>query len=159
MSLGGEETSETASLFIDAIRQSGVRAVVQGWESAIARLSLPPAVYPAGPIPHGWLMLRCAGVVHHGGFGTTSATFRAGLPHLVVPHIADQFYWGQQVRNLGAGPPPIPRSKLDAQTLAGALHELAHNRELCTTASRIGEQIRSEDGVGNAVRLIDEAFG
>ena len=103
-------------------------------------------------------MDRCAGVIHHGGFGTTSATFRAGLPHLVIPHIADQFYWGQQVRDLGAGPPPIPRNKLDARTLAVALHKLAHDRELCTTASRLGEQIRAEDGVGNAVRLIEHTF-
>jgi UDP:flavonoid glycosyltransferase YjiC (YdhE family) len=159
MSLGDGETAETACLFIEAIRQTGVRAIMQGWESALARLPLPPAVYPAGPIPHGWLMPRCAGVVHHGGFGTTSATFRAGLPHLVIPHIADQFYWGQQVRDLGAGPPPIPRSNLDAQALAAALYELTDDGELHATASRIGEQIRSEDGVANAVCLIDEAFG
>jgi UDP:flavonoid glycosyltransferase YjiC (YdhE family) len=159
MSLGGDETAATAGLFVDAIQQAGERTIVQGWESALARLSLPPAVYPAGSLPHGWLMPRCAGVVHHGGFGTTSATFRAGLPHLVVPHIADQFYWGQQVRDLGAGPPPIPRNKLDAQTLAAALHELAHDRELRATASHLGEQIRAEDGIENAVRLIEETFG
>jgi UDP:flavonoid glycosyltransferase YjiC (YdhE family) len=103
-------------------------------------------------------MPRCAGVVHHGGFGTTSATFRAGILHLVLPHLADQFYWGQQVRELGAGPPPIPRNKLDAQTLAAALNELAHDEKLHATASLLGEQVRAEDGVENAVRLIEETF-
>ncbi len=158
MSLGGEETAGTAGLFIDAIQQAGVRAIVQGWESALARLSLPPTVYAAGSLPHSWLMNRCAGVVHHGGFGTTSASFRAGLPHLVIPHLADQFYWGQQVRELGAGPPPIPRNKLDAQRLADALNELVCEKKLHTTASRLGERIRAEDGVSEAVRLIEETF-
>ena len=159
MSLGGAETVQTAGLFTDAIQQAGVRAIVQGWEGALARLSLPSTVYPAGSLPHSWLMDRCAGVVHHGGFGTTAATFRAGLPHLVIPHLADQFYWGQQVRELGAGPPPIPRNKLDVQRLAAALSELAHDKELQTTASRLGERIRAEDGVAKAVRLIEETFG
>jgi sterol 3beta-glucosyltransferase len=159
MSLGDEETSETASLFIDAIRQAGVRAVVQGWAKPLARLSLPSSVHPAGSLPHSWLMPRCAGVVHHGGFGTTSATFRAGLPQLVVPHLADQFYWGQQVHDLGVGPPPLPRNKLDAPGLAAALNELVCEKELQATASRLGEQIRAEDGVFGAVRLIEETFG
>jgi sterol 3beta-glucosyltransferase len=73
--------------------------------------------------------------------------------------MADQFYWGQQVRDLGAGPPPIPRNKLSAQTLATALHALGHDKALHATTSRLGEQIRAEDGVENAVRLIEETFG
>jgi UDP:flavonoid glycosyltransferase YjiC (YdhE family) len=159
MSVPGAETGDTASLFVDAIQQAGVRAIVQGWEEPLARLSLPPTVYAAGSLPHSWLMPRCAAVVHHGGFGTTSAAFRAGVPHLVIPHIADQFYWGQQIRELGVGPPPIPRSRLDTQGLASALNELVHEQELQATASRLGEQIRAEDGLQNAVHLIEQTFG
>jgi sterol 3beta-glucosyltransferase len=158
MSLGGAEAAETAGLFIDAIQQAGVRAVVQGWAKPLARLSLPPTVYAAGSLPHSWLMDRCAGVVHHGGFGTTSAAFRAGIPQLVVPHLADQFYWGQQVRDLGVGPPPIPRNRLDAPGLATALNDLVHDKELHTAASYLGEQVRTEGGVENAVHLIEQTF-
>ena len=80
------------------------------------------------------------------------------MPSLVIPHLADQFFWGQRVHDLGVGPPPIRRAKLDTEGLAAALEELAHNGALRAAASLLGEQIRAENGVDDAVRLIEEAF-
>jgi sterol 3beta-glucosyltransferase len=158
MSPGSGDALETANLFMDAIQQAGVRAIVQGWDEGLVQLALPPTIYAAGSLPHNWLLPRTAGVVHHGGFGTTAAGLRAGIPHLAIPHIADQFFWGQRVHELGVGPPPIPRTKLDTEGLAAALEELAHNGELRAAAFPLGEQIRAENGVDDAVRLIEETF-
>jgi UDP:flavonoid glycosyltransferase YjiC (YdhE family) len=158
MSLGDGDALESASLFVDAIRQAGVRAIIQGWEAGIRQLTLPSTIYAAGSLPHSWLLPRCAGVVHHGGYGTTAAGFRAGVPALVIPHVADQFYWGQKVCELGAGPQPIRRTELDTDGLAASLDELVRNENLHTVACTLGEQIRSENGVENAVRLIEETF-
>jgi UDP:flavonoid glycosyltransferase YjiC (YdhE family) len=158
MSLGNGDAPETVSLFVDAIQQAGVRAIVQGWDEEFTQLALPPTIYAAGSLPHSWLLPRAAAVVHHGGFGTTSAGLRAGIPHLVIPHIADQFFWGQRVYELGVGLPPIRRTKLDAEGLAVALEELTHNDKLRAAASPLGEQIRAENGVDDAVRLIEETF-
>jgi UDP:flavonoid glycosyltransferase YjiC (YdhE family) len=159
MSLGSDDALESAALFVDAIRQAGVRAIIQGWEAGMKQLALPETIYAAGSLPHSWLLPRSAGVIHHGGFGTTSAGLRAGIPALVIPHLIDQFYWGQRIYELGVGPRPIPRAKLDAQGLAAALAELAHNARLRVAASRLGEQVRAEHGEDNAVRLIEETFG
>ena len=158
MSLGEGDALESASLFVNAIQRADVRAIIQGWEVGIRQLMLPPTIYATGSLPHDWLLPRCAGVVHHGGYGTTSAGFRAGIPALVIPHIADQFYWGQRVYELGTGPQSIPRTKLDAERLAASLDELVRNEKLHTTASHLGERIRSETGVENAVQLIEEKF-
>jgi sterol 3beta-glucosyltransferase len=121
-------------------------------------LMLPPTVYSAGSLPHSWLLPRSAGVVHHGGFGTTAAGLRAGIPALVIPHLADQFYWGQRVYELGLGPQPIRRTMLDLEGLTVALKELVGNETLRSTASRLGEEIRTERGVEDAVHLIEERF-
>jgi sterol 3beta-glucosyltransferase len=158
MSRGLAGAHETASMFVDAIQQAGVRAIVQGWEAALKEMSLPATIYPSGPLPYGWLLPHSAGIVHHGGFGTTAAGLRAGIPALVVPHIADQFYWGQKVYDLGVGPRPIPRGKLDTPKLVDALKELLENRNYRMAASQLGEQIRSENGIVNAVRLLEEAI-
>jgi sterol 3beta-glucosyltransferase len=123
------------------------------------QLTLPPSIYAAGSLPHSWLMPRCAGVVHHGGYGTTAAGLRAGIPALVIPHIADQFYWGQQVHQLGVGLPFIPRPKLNREKLTAGLIELAHNDHLRAAATALGVKIRAENGVDDAVRLIEEMFG
>jgi UDP:flavonoid glycosyltransferase YjiC (YdhE family) len=159
MSLGDNDALETAGMFVEAIQRANVRAIIQGWEKGIERLTLPPSIYAAGSLPHSWLLPRCAGVVHHGGFGTTSAGLRAGIPALVIPHIADQFYWGQQVYNLGVGPAPIRRVKLDSQSLADALNQLVHDGKIRAAASLLGQQIRTEPGVEVAARLIEASFG
>jgi UDP:flavonoid glycosyltransferase YjiC (YdhE family) len=158
MSLGNGDAVETVSLFVDAIQQAGVRAIIQGWREGLGQLRLPPIIFAAGTLPHSWLMPRTAGVVHHGGFGATSATLRAGVPQLIIPHIADQFYWAQRVHTLGVGVPSIPRSRLSIERLTASLEALVHDDMLRTTASHLAEQIRTETGVDNAVRLIEETF-
>jgi sterol 3beta-glucosyltransferase len=158
MSLGEEDAVETAGLFVEAVQEADVRAIVQGWEAGMRELMLPPTVYSTGSLPHSWLLLRSAGVVHHGGFGTTAAGLQAGIPALVIPHLADQFYWGQRVYELGVGPQPIRRTRLEVEGLTVALNELVGNATLRSTASRLGEEIRTERGVEDAVHLIEERF-
>jgi UDP:flavonoid glycosyltransferase YjiC (YdhE family) len=80
----------------------------------------------------------------------------ARIPALVVPHIADQFYWGQRVDELGVGLKPIRRGDLEQKGLAAALEELVRDEKLREAAARLGEQIRGENGVETAVRLIDD---
>lgn len=158
MSLGDGDPLESASLFVNAVLQADVRAIIQGWEAGIKQLTLPPNIYADGSLPHRWLLPYCAGVVHHGGFGTTAAGLRAGKPALVIPHIADQFYWGQKIHELGVGPQPIRRAKLDTNELVASLDDLVRNEVQHAAASILGEMIRSEKGIENAVRLINETF-
>jgi UDP:flavonoid glycosyltransferase YjiC (YdhE family) len=158
MSLGEVDALESAGLFVEAIQQAEVRAVIQGWEAGLRELTLPASVYAAGSLPHSWLLPCCAGIVHHGGFGTASAGLRAGIPALVIPHIADQFYWGQRVHELGVGLPPIARPKLNTASLAVAMEALANCEQLRAAADALGQQIRAERGVDHAVELIEETF-
>jgi UDP:flavonoid glycosyltransferase YjiC (YdhE family) len=155
MSTGEADAYETAQIMIGAVQRAGVRAIVQGWERALGHMALPQTILPLGSAPHSWLLEQSRGVVHHGGFGTTGAGLRAGIPSLVIPHIIDQFIWGKRVHELGAGPPPIPRGKLTVERLAGALIELVRDEGMCQQAGKIGQKIRQERGVENAVRLIE----
>lgn len=158
MSLGDGDAKEIASLFVDGIQRTGIRAIIQGWEVAMRQFNIPPTIYSAGAIPHSWLLPRCAGIVHHGGFGTTAAGLRAGIPALVIPHIADQFFWAKIVHELGVSPQPIKRAQLTTDNLAESLREVAHNDDLRQQAFSLGEQIRTENGVDKAIQLIEQEF-
>lgn len=155
MSLSGEYTRQAARITLEAVRLAGVRAVIQGWDEALRGESLPPNVFHAGSLPHAWLFERVRAVVHHGGFGTTASTLRAGLPAVVIPHIIDQTYWGQRVYELGAGTKPIHRANLTIDRLTQALRQVTADAALCNRAAAIGQGIRSDpNGIQTAVRYI-----
>jgi UDP:flavonoid glycosyltransferase YjiC (YdhE family) len=106
-------------------------------------------------VPHGWLFPRVAAAVHHGGSGTTGAALRAGVPSVVVPYFFDQPLWARCVARLGAGARPLPRSKLTAGRLAAALGDVMYDPATLDRARAVSQRLRSEDGVGTAIRLID----
>jgi len=86
---------------------------------------------------------------------TTAASLRAGVPTVIVPHLGDQPFWGQRVHALGAGPKPISRNKLTASGLAAAIRAAAADHNMKRRAEDLGEKIRAEDGVGQAVEVIE----
>jgi len=79
---------------------------------------------------------------------------RAGIPAVIIPHIIDQFIWGQRVYELSAGPKPVPRTKLTAENLRQALEQAFRDEHLRQSAAALGEKIRAENGVQQAIRLI-----
>jgi UDP:flavonoid glycosyltransferase YjiC (YdhE family) len=96
-----------------------------------------------------------AAVVHHGGSGTTAAGVRAGVPSIIVPVVGDQLLWAQRISALGLGPDPIPRPKLTAERLAEAIQRALADPTIRDRSRHMAEKIRAEEGVANAVRIID----
>ena len=87
-------------MLLSAVGRVGCRAVIgQGWAGLGRGVDLPRDVMLVGPTPHRALFLRVAGVVHHGGSGTTHNAARAGVPQAVAPQIIDQYYWGSSSRS------------------------------------------------------------
>jgi len=136
------------------VRRAGIRAVVwKGWGAV--RMPADDHVHVVDEVPHDWLFPRVAAVVHHGGAGTTAAGLRAGRPTLICPVLGDQPFWGDRVRDLGAGPRPLRLRRLSADALAAALNDLVANESYKATATRIGDALSSEDGAGEAVRVLE----
>ena len=127
--------------------------MISGW-GGIHADDLPDSVYLLDSAPHSWLFPRMKMVVHHGGAGTTAAGLRAGVPSLLIPHFADQPFWGRRVHELGVGPKAIPRNKLNADNLANAIQQAITDPTMRQKAHQLGKKIRAEDGVANAVKAI-----
>ncbi|MGD8727920.1 MAG: glycosyltransferase [Gemmatimonadales bacterium] len=153
-SMTGQVAEELTAVALEAVTLAERRAVlVGGWATLVDR-DLPDTVFAMDAVPHRWLFPRMAAVVHHGGAGTTAAGLRAGVPTVVVPFFADQPFWGGRVHALGAGPKPLPRKRLTSQKLAAAITHAASDPEIGRRASRIGDKLRAEDGVGRAVERV-----
>lgn len=155
-SMLSRKPEETADLVLQALARTGQRAVLSSGWGGLKKENLPETVYMIGSIPHSWLFPKMAAVVHHGGAGTTGAGLRAGIPSVITPFFGDQPFWGHKVYELGVGPKPIPRRRLTAENLAEAIRRAMSDTIMRESASSLGERIRAENGVAQAVRVIEQ---
>lgn len=154
-SMTSQNPEAVTDLVLGAVRAAGVRAVLlSGW-GGLKALPGVEDVFCADALPHDWLFPRVAATVHHGGAGTTGAALRAGVPTIVVPFVMDQPFWAARAAGLGVAPPPIPRARLTRERLAEALRRAVSDEPMRARAAALGEQIRAEDGVGEAVRIFE----
>ena len=146
---------------VEALRVVGCRGLLAGAAgtagAAGARPPLPeaPDMLVAEGFSHARALPGVAAAVHHGGAGTVATSLMAGVPTVVVPFFADQFFWGRRVAALGAGPEPMPMARLDAPGLAGRLRDVLASPAMRERAAGLGARLRAEDGVAAAVELID----
>ncbi len=154
-SMVDKSPTQLTDIAVGAAKKSGKRLIIsKGWAN-LASESLPGFVFALGDVPHEWLFPHLAGIVHHGGAGTTAAALRSGIPSTIVPFGVDQPFWGWRVSDVGVGCKPIPRKQLTVENLADAFIRMSSDQAMIKKASELGAELRREDGVLNAVRYIE----
>ncbi|MET9632420.1 glycosyltransferase [Lentzea sp. NPDC006480] len=134
---------DAAHQAVEAARKIGKRVVLQrGWADLRLADDAPDCI-AIGEVNQQALFRRVAAVVHHGGAGTTTTAAAAGKPQIVLPHMYDQYYWGDQVERLGIG-----RSAKAVTT-----EVLADTLALAEEAGKVGAQVRT-DGARVAAELL-----
>jgi UDP:flavonoid glycosyltransferase YjiC (YdhE family) len=155
-SMSNRHPQRATEMMITALQQTGKRGIIHsGWAGLHAE-DQPQNIFLMDYAPHDWLFPRMAAVVHHGGSGTTHTALRAGVPSMVVAHIGDQPFWGRRVMELGVGAAPIRRHDLSAERLVAGIRIMTSDRTMQQQAAALGERIRAENGVSNAVRAVNE---
>ena len=133
---------------------AGRRAVFYpGW-SGVEPASLPRNFFVVGETPHSWLFPRMSVVMHHGGSGTTHSAARAGVPSVVVPFAADQFFWADRLRRLGVAAEPVGAGRARAAALARGI-AFAESPSARSSAAALGERMATEHGVETALSIIE----
>ncbi|KAF6798241.1 udp- transferase [Colletotrichum sojae] len=150
-----DDPKALTQLIFDAVRISGVRAIVsKGW-GGVGGGDVPENVYLIGNCPHDWLFKRVSAVIHHGGAGTSAAGIAAGRPTVVVPFFGDQPFWGQMIAKAGAGPVPVPFKEMTAETLAASI-TFALKPDVQVAVQQMAERIAKEDGAGDTAADIHD---
>jgi rhamnosyltransferase subunit B len=141
---------------LQAVRKLGRRAVfLTGPFEQDLPEELPGEVLAVPYAPHSEIFPRASAVVHQGGVGTTAQAMRSGRPELVVPFSHDQFDNGDRVRRLGAGS-VVYRWRYNAASAEAALGNLPG---CAVAATKLGEQIRTENGTAAAADAIEREVG
>jgi vancomycin aglycone glucosyltransferase len=102
-SMAMQTAPDAARAAIEAIRARGGRTVLARGVAGFSAIDDGADCFVTAEVNQQSLFPRVAAVIHHGGAGTTFAAARAGTPQLIVPQVADQFYWAERVAELGIG--------------------------------------------------------
>jgi UDP:flavonoid glycosyltransferase YjiC (YdhE family) len=124
-----------------------------GW-SEVETSALPANFFPVGETPHDWLFPRTSMAIHHGGSGTTHSAARAGVPSVVVPFAADQFFWADRLRQLGVSSGAVSAGHLRASNLARSI-AFAESSAARSQARALRERMAAEDGLAEARAVIE----
>lgn len=132
----------------------GRRAILHSGWSGFGEAELPANVRRVAHVPHDWLFPRMSAIVHHGGAGTTHAAARAGVPSIVLPFAADQFFWARRLQAVGIAPAMLTHKRLTAARLRQRL-DAAGDHRMQARARVVGAAIASEAGVANGIARIE----
>jgi UDP:flavonoid glycosyltransferase YjiC (YdhE family) len=150
-----EHIRDTLDLIEDVVQRTGCRAIVQGLAEPGAGTQ---SILHVGRVPHARLYPRCAAAVHHAGAGTTQTVTRAGIPSVCVPHLADQFYWGRRLYELGVAARPLRRTGLTSRRLGRRIIEVLESDAMPGRCQTLAATMGNEDGAERAAELV-EAIG
>lgn len=157
MSFEDRSEKEKLDMFVSAFKKTGCRAIIQGFQKTMHDYVLPETMMACGSVPHSWLFRQGKFVIHHCGFGTSAATLVYGIPSIPVPHVLDQLGFAIQLNNVNVATKPLKAKDLSEETIIAMINEMNDSYdEKKKNAEMISVKIKTEGGVAEAVRLINE---
>lgn len=118
-----------------------------------------PHIATVGAVDYDLLFPHVAGVVHHGGAGTTAAVLSHARPSVVVASTGEQRYWGNHLAAAGAAEAPLWLWRLRPEELAARIAALHADPALRAGAARLSADLRGEPGLAGAVAVIERLAG
>jgi UDP:flavonoid glycosyltransferase YjiC (YdhE family) len=141
---------------VEALQILGLRGILLIGPEKNRPADLPDTILAAPYAPYGLLMPRVRAVAHQCGIGTLSHTIRAGLPSVACPFAFDQPNNARRLEELGVAEIVLPHQRT-SRLIARALLRLLLG-DASTRAQRLGELIRTEDGVARACAILENVF-
>jgi len=114
----------------------------------------PPNVHIERYIPQSLLLPHCDLIIMHAGSNSLLAALDTGLPMVLVPLIADQFYNAHVAQSLRLGQ-VLQREQLTPSNIRAAAEEVLNNSVYRRTVARLGAEMHALPDLGYAVGLVE----
>lgn len=152
-----KQPEQVFGMIKQALKRTGQRGIIiTGWSGFKQNLDSSGEILCINEVPHAWLFPRMAGVIHHGGAGTTAAVLHAGKPMAICPFTGDQPFWAKRMYELGVAAKPIHEKTLSIESLAECIVSLTNDLKLKHNAMVIGSKVNNEQDVERTVDFIDK---
>jgi UDP:flavonoid glycosyltransferase YjiC (YdhE family) len=133
---------------------AGKKIIVQsGWVGLAIGVAR-PEIKVIGPVSHDQLFRHASCVIHHGGAGTSASVLYAGKPQIIIPHIADQWFWGAEFKRLRVG--QMLNKKTWPEKLPAKVAKIEAKKKMRRRCVDLAARLRAEDGPGTAVKLLED---
>lgn len=144
-------------LLVEAAAQTDRKVIIHanGWEQG----ALSEKIYKLGGIvsfPD--ILAHCGVAVHHGGIGFSHIATEAGCPSVIIQYGCDHPFNAGVLRRAGVCARSIDRTALTADKLATMIQDTLTMPELTENAQALRAAMVKEDGVSNAVTLLERTF-
>jgi rhamnosyltransferase subunit B len=115
---------------------------------------LPDSIHTADYVPFSPLLRHASAFVHHGGIGTLSQGFAAGIPQLLMPMAHDQPDNAHRLRRLIAGDSLTPR-QFTPDRVAASLAKIIHDPAITASARHLASQVSPSLSTATLPAIID----
>ncbi len=141
---------------VEGLRGEPVNVIVTvGPNRDPAELGPQPAnVHVERYVPQSLLLARCDAVVAHGGSGTTLAALGLGLPLVILPQGANQFWNAERCAALGAGVRLLP-DEVSAAAVRGAVRVVLDDPSYRERAGGLAAEIAAMPAPADVVPLLE----
>ena len=157
MNDGEANARNRAATILAATRNLGYQTLfVTGWggvsvtesDASSGDVLVRPSVHHESVFP------RVIAAIHHGGAGTTQRSLLAGAPTIIMPFLADQPWWAARLHAQGLGPAALNKKITRPEKVSAAIADAV---SLVDTLKAVSQNMAAEDGVGNAIQLLESA--
>ncbi len=153
---GVGNTAKFSKILTQVLEQTNERILFcTGW-SQFDNLPTHKNLFVTKYVNHETILPQCKIGVFHGGAGTLATMLRHNLPVIIVSFYTDQPTWGKIVKRKKLGV-HIPVKTLSADKLISAIQKI-QIKEIENNVSIVGQQIRDENGLDNAITEIEKYF-
>ncbi|MBF0365641.1 MAG: glycosyltransferase family 1 protein [Oligoflexia bacterium] len=155
--VGDKQRQDIIKLVGGSVADLGLRAIILQGGSPEGVGNLPSTVRIIQDVPYSnsKLLPLARAFVHHGGSGTTGDVLRFGIPHIVIPHVQDQFFTAKDLYSAGLSSPPIPIKQLTQNRLTTALQMVLENNLIQQKAKEVGKLLAKKNPLVDAVNFLE----
>lgn len=143
---------------VEACKLIGRRGILVSQFAEQMPASLPTSILHVPYAPFSRLLPHAAAFVHHGGIGTTSQAFRAGVPQLIRPVAYDQFDNSFRAVQLGVAV-ELSSPRYTIQKVADALTRLLESHPIRKRCDKVKAKFNEEQAAQRAADAILQMVG
>ncbi len=153
---GVGNTNKITNIISEILEKTNNRILFcTGW-SVFENLPSHKNLFVTKYVNHETILPHCKLGVFHGGAGTLATMLRHNIAVIIVSFYTDQPTWGKiiECKKLGVH---VPVKSLSADKLISAIQKVQTD-EIKNNVSEVGQQIRNENGLDNAITELEKYF-